>query len=107
MLLAGYLGEAAVARSRAAVLVPKADAWHHWFYACRDPARTGLVAIIHPWESGRDNSVDWDEALAREHTKVEIVSVLMAVRSVIAAPDEESARAAAGSAADLIMKING
>jgi hypothetical protein len=23
----------------------------------------GLVAILHPWESGRDNSIDWDEAL--------------------------------------------
>lgn len=57
-----------LARERAAALVPKADAWHRWFYGNRDPAGTGLVAILHPWESGRDNSIDWDEALARVPT---------------------------------------
>ena len=45
-------------------LLPKAAAWHQWFYRCRDPEGTGLVAILHPWESGRDNSIDWDDALA-------------------------------------------
>ena len=40
-------------------------AWHQCFHRCRDREGAGLVAIIHPWESGRDNSVDWDEALAR------------------------------------------
>ena len=54
-----------MARERVAALIPKTDAWHRWFYANRDPAGTGLVAILHPWESGRDNSVDWDAALAR------------------------------------------
>ena len=34
----------------------------------RDPAGEGLVAILHPWESGRDNSVDWDEAFERVPT---------------------------------------
>ncbi|WP_170516017.1 MGH1-like glycoside hydrolase domain-containing protein [Ruegeria atlantica] len=53
----------AVARERLAELLPKVHAWHQWFYRDRDPDGTGLVAIIHPWESGRDNSVDWDEAL--------------------------------------------
>ena len=32
------------------------------------PHGTGLVAILHPWESGRDNSIDWDAALARVPT---------------------------------------
>ena len=59
--------EAALRRARA--LAPKADAWHRWFYANRDPAGTGLVAILHPWESGRDNSVDWDAALMRVPTE--------------------------------------
>ena len=58
----------AMASARAAALVGKADAWHRWFYANRDPEGTGLVAILHPWESGRDNSIDWDEALARVPT---------------------------------------
>ncbi|MGH6924369.1 MAG: amylo-alpha-1,6-glucosidase [Propylenella sp.] len=58
-----------LARRRAAALVPKADAWHRWFYENRDPEGSGLVAILHPWESGRDNSIDWDEALARVPTE--------------------------------------
>lgn len=49
-------------------LIRKIHAWHQWFYQCRDPKSEGLVAIIHPWESGRDNSADWDEALARVPT---------------------------------------
>jgi hypothetical protein len=36
--------------------------------ASRDPAGTGLVAILHPWEAGRDNSIDWDEPFARVPT---------------------------------------
>ncbi|WP_299655241.1 trehalase family glycosidase [uncultured Jannaschia sp.] len=53
-----------LARRRAADLLPRIARWHDWFYRCRDPQGTGLVAIIHPWESGRDNSIDWDAALA-------------------------------------------
>lgn len=49
---------------RARALLPKVDAWHRWFYENRDPRGEGLVAILHPWEAGRDNSVDWDEALS-------------------------------------------
>jgi ABC-type cobalamin transport system ATPase subunit len=44
-------------------------AWHRWFFATRDPAGEGLVAIIHPWESGRDNSVDWDDPFDRVPTE--------------------------------------
>lgn len=53
-----------MAKAKAQALLPKAAAWHRWFYRCRDPEGTGLVALLHPWESGRDNSIDWDEALA-------------------------------------------
>lgn len=53
---------------RARALLPKIDAWHRWFYDNRDPKNEGLVAIIHPWESGRDNSIDWDEAFERVPT---------------------------------------
>jgi glycogen debranching enzyme len=38
---------------------------HRWWLDARDPERLGLVAILHPWESGSDNSPVWDEALAR------------------------------------------
>jgi len=57
-----------LAEEQARSLLPKIAAWHDWFYRCRDPEQTGLVAIIHPWESGRDNSVDWDLALDRVPT---------------------------------------
>jgi len=55
-----------VERSRPHVraLAPKLLAWHRWFYSARDPEGTGLAAIIHPWESGMDNSPVWDAALA-------------------------------------------
>src|SRR5690606_23558258 len=57
-----------LATARARELLPKVDAWHEWFYRHRDPAGEGLVAVLHPWESGRDNSVDWDEAFERVPT---------------------------------------
>ncbi|TNJ43333.1 trehalase family glycosidase [Phaeobacter sp. B1627] len=57
------------ARARAKALLPKIQAWHDWFFATRDPEETGLVAIIHPWESGRDNSADWNAALSRVPTE--------------------------------------
>ena len=52
-----------LAREKAGQLLQGIDRWHEWFYRCRDPHGTGVVALIHPWESGRDNSVDWDTAL--------------------------------------------
>lgn len=57
-----------MARERALRLLPKIDAWHRWFYQMRDPHHEGLVAILHPWESGRDNSVDWDASFERVPT---------------------------------------
>jgi glycogen debranching enzyme len=51
--------------ARLRALLPKVAKWHRWFFRTRDPAGEGLVALIHPWESGRDNSVDWDEAFER------------------------------------------
>lgn len=46
--------------SRAAKLFPKLMRYHEWFHTMRDPDTTGLVAAIHPWETGRDNCPDWD-----------------------------------------------
>lgn len=57
-----------MARKRAAALLPKVAAWHDWFFRCRDPKGTGLVAVLHPWETGRDNSIDWDAAFERVPT---------------------------------------
>jgi glycogen debranching enzyme len=59
----------AEAARRARALLPRIDAWHRWFYLMRDPEGEGLAAILHPWESGRDNSIDWDEAFDRVPTE--------------------------------------
>lgn len=37
--------------------------YHKWFVNERDPYNNGLISIFHPWETGRDNSPEWDEPL--------------------------------------------
>lgn len=44
-------------------LYPRLVAWHRWLHTVRDPEGTGLVTIVHPWESGLDNSPRWDQPL--------------------------------------------
>jgi hypothetical protein len=39
--------------------------FHRFLMTERDPKKSGLVTIFHPWESGRDDSPIWDDALAR------------------------------------------
>lgn len=46
---------------RMAALYPKLLAWHRWFFAHRN--ENGMIVVNHPWESGRDNAPDWDEAM--------------------------------------------
>ncbi|MFK7949712.1 MAG: glycoside hydrolase, partial [Saprospiraceae bacterium] len=43
---------------------PKVVNYHRFWYNYRDPNQEGLVFIFHPWESGRDNSPIWDDALS-------------------------------------------
>lgn len=62
------------AKDRTRALFYAALRSHRWWLTGRDPDRRGLVAILHPWESGSDNSPAWDIALARvpTATKTEI-----------------------------------
>jgi len=53
------------AEREAHALYPSLREYHRWLVRARDPHGTGLVAILHPWESGLDNSPSWDAALAR------------------------------------------
>ncbi len=53
------------AENRTLPLYEAALKWHRWWYSARDPDDTGLVALLHPWESGSDNSPAWDIALSR------------------------------------------
>jgi len=39
--------------------------YQQWWYEQRDPEGNGLVVSVHPWETGRDNATDWDNALRR------------------------------------------
>ncbi|MDQ2973393.1 MAG: glycoside hydrolase [bacterium] len=37
--------------------------YHEWLYRERDPHEEGLVLLIHPWESGLDNTPPWTHEL--------------------------------------------
>ena len=43
-------------------IYPKLLAWHRWFMKWR-LSEKNTIFISHPWEAGRDNSPDWDEAM--------------------------------------------
>jgi hypothetical protein len=45
-------------------LYPRLVRWHRFLHTERDPGGTGLVTILHPWESGLDNSPRWDRPLS-------------------------------------------
>ncbi len=49
--------------TRACALYPKLLAWHRYLAERRDPERSGLITVYHPWE-GTDNTPRWDAALA-------------------------------------------
>jgi Glycosyl hydrolase family 63 C-terminal domain len=48
-------------------------AWHRFLLEERDPTGTGEPVLIHPWESGRDNAVEWDTPLWRVVPQVAVV----------------------------------
>lgn len=53
-----YERDKGAGRDRLSVLFPKLKAWHRWWRDHRCP--TGVAAVTHPWESGRDNCPEWD-----------------------------------------------
>lgn len=64
--VAGREGEKALAEATDFLheIYPRLFAWHRYLATLRDPERSGLVTIYHPWASGTDNSPRWDSALA-------------------------------------------
>jgi len=58
-------GEGAVAASLAFLgrVYPKLVAWHRYLAGRRGVGGHHLAAIVHPWESGMDNSPIWDQDL--------------------------------------------
>jgi hypothetical protein len=56
--------DAESARAALGALYPRLAAAHDYLARSRDLGGEGLMAIVHPWESGLDNSPAWDEPLA-------------------------------------------
>jgi len=53
-------GDGEAYRPRAEALFARTLAWHRWFAQYRDFEGRGVVVAMHPWETGRDNSPEWD-----------------------------------------------
>ena len=47
-----------------AEVYPSLLRWHRWLHTSRDADGSGLVCILHPWESGTDDSPRWLHLLA-------------------------------------------
>jgi hypothetical protein len=58
---------------RARALLAPLDGWHRFLLTARDPHGHGEPTIIHPWETGRDNAVEWDGPLWRVPSEVHVV----------------------------------
>jgi hypothetical protein len=57
----------------AAALIEPLHRWHRFLAEARDPRGFGEPVLIHPWESGRDNAVEWDAPLWRVVPQVTVV----------------------------------
>ena len=53
------------ARKFLADIYPRILNFHRYLFYDRDPEKSGLITILHPWESGLDNSIRWDDSLNR------------------------------------------
>ncbi len=62
-IAARRLVEGGADRDRIRALLPAIDASHRFFAAQRDPDGMGAVVVVHPWESGLDNSPAWDSPM--------------------------------------------
>ena len=58
-----YERDPELGHERLQAIFPRLMAWHRWYHTMRVASGGAAIAVTHPWESGRDNSPDWDEAL--------------------------------------------
>jgi hypothetical protein len=58
---------------RARELIGPLHGWHRFLVGERDPDGIGEPVLIHPWESGRDNAVEWDAPLWRVMPEVTVL----------------------------------
>ena len=57
---------------------PQIVRYHNWLYTERDPDESGLVTVVHPWESGLDNSPPYLDAGSR--VELDIQTAVRAAR---------------------------
>lgn len=62
-----YRADPATARARGFLprIYPRLVAWHCYLTTRRNLTGSGLMSVVHPWESGMDNSPAWDSPLSR------------------------------------------
>jgi hypothetical protein len=63
------------------LMLPKLISYHKWIYEKRDPSNNGLAIIIHPWESGLDNSPPLIKIL-KENSTPPWLSFLIKIRLI-------------------------
>jgi mannosylglycerate hydrolase len=71
---ARLLFERAPDEPRARALLAPLAGWHRFLLGRRDPDGHAEPVLIHAWESGRDNAVEWDPPLWRVTPEVTVVS---------------------------------
>jgi hypothetical protein len=49
-------------------MFPSILSYHQWLYRDRDPRAEGLVVLVHPWETGLDNTPPWMEEINHNAT---------------------------------------
>lgn len=56
-------------------MYPGLLAYHQWLYADRNPHKEGLIILLHPYESGLDNSPPWVSELRKHSMPVWVSAV--------------------------------
>ena len=52
-------------------MVPSIEKSHLFYSKYRDPENLNLVTVVHPWESGMDNCVGWDNPMSNVSTMIQ------------------------------------
>lgn len=63
---------------------PSLLAYHGWLYRERDPDGSGLVTLVHPWESGWEDTPYWNQAMSQVspiHTSMGLISWLRGLKA--------------------------
>jgi hypothetical protein len=64
-------------------MLPPIIRYHEWLYTDRDPHKEGLILLLHPYESGLDNSPPWISEL-RKHSMPWWISLMEKLRLDVA-----------------------